>query len=289
MWMAHAVIMPHGGRRGGRIGEGCVGRGNLSPMGTYVVTGSASGIGAATVALLVGAGHRVVGVDLHDADVVADLGTSEGRAAASVALAEASPQGWDGAVIAAGIGPHERPLSRIAAVNLFGALACADALREGVAARGGAAVVVCSNSAGITPVEDQPFFAAFADEDEAAALAMVDDLEGELLGALVYGASKLALGRAMRRRVARWGSDGARLNAVAPGPVRTPLLQGSYDDPELGPLVDALPVPWGTPPVDPEQVAGVIGFLLSPASAPVHGSVLFADGGTDALLRPDHV
>ena len=39
-----------------------------------------------------------------------------------------------------------------------------------------------------------------------------------------------------------------------------------------------------------DDIARVIDFLVSsPASAPVHGSVLFADGGTDALLRPDHV
>jgi NAD(P)-dependent dehydrogenase (short-subunit alcohol dehydrogenase family) len=69
----------------------------------------------------------------------------------------------------------------------------------------------------------------------------------------------------------------------------TPLLQGSYDDPELGPLVDALPVPWGAPPFAADRIARVIDFLLSPASAPVHGSILFADGGTDALLRPDQV
>jgi enoyl-[acyl-carrier-protein] reductase (NADH) len=48
-------------------------------------------------------------------------------------------------------------------------------------------------------------------------------------------------------------------------------------------------VPWGEPPFAAEAIAQVIAFLLSPASAPVHGSVLFADGGTDALLRPDHV
>lgn len=283
--------MPHGSAPGRAVLTPTASDGPCDPvqMGNYVVTGSASGIGAAVAQQLVAAGHRVVGVDLADADVVADLGTAEGRARALAELTDASPAGWDGAVIAAGIGPHERPLARIAAVNLFGALACVDGVRDGVAAQGGAAVVVCSNSAGITPAEEQPFFPAFVAEDEPAAVAALDDLQGELLGALVYGATKLALGRAMRARAADWGARGARLNAVAPGPVMTPLLQGSYDDPELGPLVDALPVPWGAPPFDADDIARVIGFLLSPTSAPVHGSVLFVDGGTDALLRADHV
>ena len=49
---------------------------------TYVVSGAASGIGAATAALLRDQGHLVIGVDLRDAEVVADLATPEGRAAA---------------------------------------------------------------------------------------------------------------------------------------------------------------------------------------------------------------
>jgi len=47
----------------------------------YVVTGSASGIGAATARLLRRQGFGVIGSDLHDADVVADLTTTDGRAA----------------------------------------------------------------------------------------------------------------------------------------------------------------------------------------------------------------
>ena len=47
-------------------------------MRTYVVSGAASGIGAATTALLREQGHRVVTVDLRDADVVADLSTADG-------------------------------------------------------------------------------------------------------------------------------------------------------------------------------------------------------------------
>ena len=49
---------------------------------TYVVTGSASGVGASTAALLRDRGDRVVGVDLRDAEVEADLSTPDGRARA---------------------------------------------------------------------------------------------------------------------------------------------------------------------------------------------------------------
>ncbi len=50
---------------------------------TYVITGSASGIGAATARILKEKGARVIGVDLKDAEIEADLGTRKGRAAAA--------------------------------------------------------------------------------------------------------------------------------------------------------------------------------------------------------------
>jgi len=46
---------------------------------TSVVTGSASGLGRATLELLIERGNRVTGVDIHDADVVVDLSAHEGR------------------------------------------------------------------------------------------------------------------------------------------------------------------------------------------------------------------
>ena len=57
---------------------------------TIVVTGSASGIGAATTRLLRERGDRVIGVDLAGADIDADLATPEGRDAMVAAVTEAS-------------------------------------------------------------------------------------------------------------------------------------------------------------------------------------------------------
>jgi NAD(P)-dependent dehydrogenase (short-subunit alcohol dehydrogenase family) len=120
--------------------------------------------------------------------------------------------------------------------------------------------------------------------DETAAL----ELAPELNGPTVYAMTKLALGRALRARVQPWADRGVRLNLVAPGPVHTPLYQGTLDDPVLGPMVDLLPVPMGRPS-EPAEIAGPIAFLLSADAAMIHGSVLFVDGGSDALLRRDHV
>ena len=96
------------------------------------------------------------------------------------------------------------------------------------------------------------------------------------------------MARAVRRRVTEWGAAGVRINAVAPGPFESPLLQGGRDDPVLGPLIEALPVPTGAIGV-PDEIAAVIEFLLSPAASYVHGSIVFVDGGIDALLRPDAI
>jgi NAD(P)-dependent dehydrogenase (short-subunit alcohol dehydrogenase family) len=253
-------------------------------MGTIVISGSASGIGAATAELLRRADHRVIGIDLADADVVADLSDPAGRDEASARIGGLAPDGIDGLVAGAGLGPQERPPGRLVAVNFFGATALLSGLVDLLALRGGRAVAICSNSAGITPVDDPAVLDAMADGDEPRARALADDLHG----AVVYGATKLALGRWLRRTAPHWAERGVRLNAVAPGPVDTPLLAGSRADPELGPLVDALPVPFGGV-AEPDAIAGVIAFLLGTGSGNVCGSILFADGGTDALLRPDHV
>ncbi|HEX7717004.1 MAG TPA: reductase, partial [Marmoricola sp.] len=65
-------------------------------MRTYVISGAASGIGAATAARLVADGHRVIGVDLAGADVEADLATPAGRLDAVRRVAELAPDGVHG-------------------------------------------------------------------------------------------------------------------------------------------------------------------------------------------------
>lgn len=86
---------------------------------TYVVTGAASGIGAATARYCRGRGGRVIACDLHGADVVADLTTVEARAALVDGVTRLSEGRIDAIVANAGGGPPETSLS----LNFFGAVA----------------------------------------------------------------------------------------------------------------------------------------------------------------------
>src|SRR5437660_3766652 len=165
-------------------------------MRTVVVTGSASGMGAATHRLLAGAGDRVIGVDLRDADVVADVGTADGRNAAVERLGEASGGRVDGVVTFAGLGGlPDRPGSLIVSVNYFGTVELLAGLRPLLAAgQDAAAVAISSNSTTCQP--DVPLDLVDAclagDEDEARTI-------GDRVGAVAaYPATKMALARWVR-------------------------------------------------------------------------------------------
>jgi len=253
-------------------------------MAVIVVSGSASGIGLATRARLEAAGDQVIGVDLRDAEVLADLATPDGRAAAIATVMQATRGCIDGLVVCAGVGPEFEPWSTIVSLNYFGAQALLVGLREALAAaEAPAAVAISSNSSTLPNAETPLVHACLAgNEAEARELALTID------GHRTYAGSKLALARWVRRNApgADWAATGIRLNAVAPGAVLTPLLQRGLDHPAYGPAIRNFPIPlgdFGTP----EQIAAAITFLLNPDASFCCGSILFVDGGTDALLRPD--
>jgi NAD(P)-dependent dehydrogenase (short-subunit alcohol dehydrogenase family) len=248
---------------------------------TIAVTGSASGLGAAVRGLLGDLEDRVIGVDLHRAEIEADLSTTDGRRRAVAGVREAAGGSLDGLVVSAGLGPHVEDRAGIASVNYFGAVGMLDGLRDTLAAgRDPAAVAVSSNSATGDPSIDPGLVEVFLAGDEAEARR-----RAPAAGGMVYGASKRALARAVRRRATEWADAGVRLNAVAPGPFDSPMMDALLDS-AVRPLIEAYPIPMGRRG-EVGEVAGAIVFLLSPMAAWIHGSVLFVDGGTDALLRPD--
>ncbi len=253
-------------------------------MKTFVVSGAASGIGAATTALLRDHGDRVITVDLHDADVAADLSTAAGRAEAVAGVAELTGV-VHGLVPCAGVGGFTGVDSAlVVSVNFFGAVGLVRGLQSQLAAADGAGVVLLASNS----ITGQPGWrASVADhclaDDEAAARADAAEVEA----VMVYPATKAALAWWARREGVseRWIGQGIRLNAVAPGMVATPMTDQLHADPVLGELAGAYPTAIGRPG-RPEEVAALIAFLLSDASSLMVGSVVYADGGTDAILHP---
>lgn len=253
-------------------------------MKTYVVSGAASGIGAATAGLLREQGHRVIGVDLRDADVTADLGTPEGRAAAVAGVRELTDV-VHGLVPAAGIAGQTGTDSRlVVSVNFFGAIALVTGLHAELTAANGAGVVfLASNSITGMPGWNAPVAQACLRDDEPTALAEA----GKVESVMVYPSTKAALAWWARREgvKAEWAGAGIRLNSVAPGATETPMVERMRADPVFGPHIDAYPNAIGRTAL-PGEVAAAICFLLSEAAASIVGAVLFIDGGTDAMLHP---
>ena len=254
-------------------------------MGTYALTGSASGIGAALSASLANAGHTLVTVDIRDADVIADLTTPQGRQAAVSAVLEQAPGGLDGLIPLAGLGGGSAPDELITRLNYFGTVEFVEGLRPAVASRRGAIVLLCSNSAPMDVVDDA-FLASLLDGDEDKAL----ELSAQIIPGTHYMQTKRAVNYWMRRNAMAYGRDGIRMNGVAPGPTITPMTKPLFESEEYAPVMAALLAQ--TPierAAEAEEIASCIEFLLSPAASYVHGSLLFVDGGYDAHARQDHI
>ncbi len=253
-------------------------------MSVCAITGAASGIGAAIRRRLEAEGARVIGVDLRDAEVIADLATAAEREAAVAAVLERCGGRIDRLVLSAGVGTHVKPPSLVASVNYFGVIELLDGLLP--ALRGGsdpAALVVCSNSAQMAPLDEHPYVRALLAHDEAEARRVVDAGDSSIIA---YLGAKHALGRAVRRRAGDWGRAGVRLNAIAPGPVRTPLFAADAADPVTGPAIAKLSIPLGRLG-EPDEIAELAAFLLHPRAGWIHGSIVYIDGGNDAEIRPD--
>ena len=91
-----------------------------------------------------------------------------------------------------------------------------------------------------------------------------------------YGATKAALESFTRAWAAEFGPFGVRVNAVAPGPVLTPI-QPAEESNALGESTIL------KRPAHPEEIAAVIGFLVSPDAAYMTGATVAVDGGYLAL------
>jgi len=219
-------------------------------MSYAVVSGAASGIGALVRKRLEAQGYDVIGIDLKNTE--------------------------------AGLGGHLDDGALVARVNYFGAVELMDGFKDALAATNGRSVVIGSNSSQMRTDPNSPMVEAMLEGDEGKAMEAIGDQHA----AGVYGHSKHAVTRAVRRRAAEWGALGITVNVIAPGPTETAMLQGVKDHPTISKSLDMIPIPqkrFGTP----EEMADIIEFMLSDTANYMQGSVIYVDGGTDAQLRPD--
>ncbi|GAA2062653.1 SDR family oxidoreductase [Williamsia deligens] len=256
-------------------------------MGTFAVTGSASGMGAAVTARLTADGHRVVGVDRKAADVVADLSTAAGRADATREVLDRVDGHLDGAVMAAGLGPTPGGERLVATVNVLGVIELLTGWRPALEAAGGKAVVLGSNSSTTTPLVPRVAVRRLIAGDVDGAVRVLRRF-GPASPAFTYAASKIAVTRWARRTAVTpsWAGAGVNLNILAPGAVMTPLLRSQLEGRNAG-QVRQFPIPtrhYGTP----ETMAAWIAMMLGPAAVDMAGSMVVVDGGTDAHFRSEH-
>lgn len=226
-----------------------------------VVTGGAGGIGrvvaeafaavGATVAIFDRAG---TGPDVYPMDV-----TDEAQVRSAFADVAARHGRIDILFNNAGIAIR-RPSTELSledwnavvAVNMTGVFLCArEAARHMVAAGRGGRIV---NTASIMGVSG-----------------------GGLYPNISYQATKGAVVNMTRALAVEWAAHGIRVNAIAPTWVRTPLIRGITENPELVRRIEAL-TPMGRL-AEPEEIVGAVLFLASRASAMVTGHVLAVDGG----------
>lgn len=255
-------------------------------MRTYVVTGSASGIGKATAELLVERGDAVIGVDLHDADIEVDLTSTEGRERLIAEATRLSGGTIDGVLAVAGLAT---PTPATVAVNYFGMIATLEGLRPLLAGSDAPRAVGVASMASLQPSDDRLVELELAG-DEPGALARAAELAGtQETGALIYSSTKVGFCRWIRRTAAtaEWAGAGIPLNAVAPGVILTPMVAPLIETAEGRAFIEqVVPMPLNGF-AEPIVVARLLAWLAGPENSHLCGQVVFVDGGSDVVIRGD--
>ena len=234
-------------------------------MRVAVVTGGTRGIGAGISRALAGAGFEVTATGVGEDEVRAFEGQAgiEARrldvtSGAEVEALVASLPRLDALVNCAGIilrgGAEFDPqaFARVLDVNLTGTMRMCLAARGKLAAARGAIV----NTASMLSFFGSPYVPA-------------------------YSASKGGIAQLTKSLAAAWAREGIRVNAVAPGWIETELTRPLVEDAERSaPILSRTPMNrWGRP----DDIAGVVRFLLSDEARFMTGAIVPVDGGYAAV------
>jgi NAD(P)-dependent dehydrogenase (short-subunit alcohol dehydrogenase family) len=251
---------------------------------TYVVTGAASGIGAATKRYLDERGERVIGCDLHDADVIADLTTPAGRSELIAGVTRLSGGSIDAIVANAGGGPPETSL----ALNFFGAVATLDGLRPLLLGSAAPRAVAVSSIASLRPPHDEIVAACLRGDESTAIAAGREAIAANAEAALtLYGSAKHALQLWCRSEAATptWAGAGILLNVIALGFYDTPSAAFILSDPASRSAMGQMVPLRGAFPGRPDEAASLLAWCVSADNSQMTGQVLFADGGFECSVR----
>ena len=243
-----------------------------------LVTGAGSGIGAATVVELAGRGASVVVADIDGARAKR-VATSIGDAAAPFEhdIADAAQAQAAVAFAVERFGRLDHAVNNAAITGEYAMIVDTDPELW--------AQVIATNVVG-TYLNLRAQLAYLVQQASGSVVntGSITSVNGQA-GTSAYNASKHALAGLTKTAALEAAEAGVRVNAVAPGYVRTPLLDDVFTEEDWARAAEQHPL---GRVATPEEVAGFIAYLLSDRAAFITGSIQLIDGGFSARLNPQH-
>ncbi len=249
------------------------------------------------IARRMGAGKKIVMGDkkIENAEAIAEVMNGAGFDVAPVEMDLSSRESIKGLIAkaleygeikmmvnGAGVSPSQAPIESILKVDLYGTAVLLEEVGK-VIAYGGVGVTISSQSGwrmpALTPEQDEQLATAPTEE-----LLKLDILQPENIRDTLhaYQLAKRCNEKRVMAQSVEWGKRCARLNAIAPGIIVTPLAVDEFNGPR-GDFYKNMfaKCPAGRPGTA-DEVANVAELLMSDKGAFITGSTFLADGGATA-------
>lgn len=194
----------------------------------------------------------------------------------------------------AGVSPSQAPIEAILNVDLYGTAVLLEEVGKVIEA-GGVGVTISSQSGfrmkQLTPEEDEQLACTPVEELLDLDLLKAENIKDTLHA---YQLAKRCNEKRVMAEAVRWGEKGARINAIAPGIVVTPLAIDEFNGPRGDFYKNMFASCPAGRPATADEIANVAELLMSDKGAFISGSTFLIDGGATASyyygpLRPKEV